>query len=112
VQKGLEYDAPADAAILLGIIAATVGGATADVMAGERAAIFKQAHWLLGAIMLAAVIFWLLSTLVNFWVATVAAILTVGSVHAASIKFGWNSPVLPGDQSPAGDASTQQAQKS
>ncbi len=98
VQKGIEYHAPADAAILLGILNGTVGGATADVMAGERAAIFRQAHWGLAAVVSSAFIFWLLTTYVGFWVAIVAAVLTVASLDILSVKLGWHSLMFPGDR--------------
>jgi uncharacterized membrane protein YeiH len=98
VQKGIEYQAPADAAIFLGILAGTMGAATADVMAGERAAIFRQAHWGLAAVVLSAFIFWLLTTYVGFWVAIVAAVLTVASLDVLSVKFGWSSLMFPGDR--------------
>jgi uncharacterized membrane protein YeiH len=98
VQKGIEYHAPADAAIFLGILAGATGGATADVMAGERAAIFRQAHWGLAAIALSAFIFWLLTMYVGFWVAIVAAVLTVASLDILSAKLGWNSLMFPGDR--------------
>ena len=98
VQKGIEYHAPADAAILLGILAGVTGSATADVMAGERAAIFRQAHWQLAAVVLSAFIFWLLTTYVGFWVAIVAAVLTVASLDILSAKLGWNSLMFPGDR--------------
>lgn len=97
VQKGIAYRAPADAAIFLGILTGIMGGATADLLAGERAAIMRQAHWLLAAIVCASIVFWLLTTYVNFWVATVAAILTVGSLHLLSVTLGWNSVLFPGE---------------
>jgi uncharacterized membrane protein YeiH len=97
VQKGIEYQAPADAAIFLGILAGTMGAATADVMAGERAAISRQAHWGLAAVVLSAFIFWLLTTYVGFWVAIAAAVLTVASLDILSVKLGWNSLMFPGD---------------
>lgn len=100
VQKGIEYRAPADAAIFLGILTGTMGGATADVMAGERAAIFRQAHWGLAAVVLSALIFWLLTTYVDFWGAIVAAVLTTASLDTVSVKLGWNSPMFPGDRDP------------
>jgi uncharacterized membrane protein YeiH len=74
-----------------------MGGATADLLAGERATIMRQAHWLLAAIVCASIVFWLLTTYVNFWAATVAAILTVGSLHLLGVTLGWNSQVFPGD---------------
>jgi uncharacterized membrane protein YeiH len=100
VQKGIEYRAPAHAAIFLGIVCGTMGGATADVMAGERAAIFRQAHWGLAAVILSAVVFWLLTTYVDFWAAIVAAVLTAASLDTLSVKLGWNSPMFPGDRDP------------
>ena len=101
VQKGIEYRAPADAAIFLGIVTGTMGGATADVMAGERAAIFRQAHWGLVAVIVSASVFWLLTTYVDFWVAIVAAVLVVASLDVLSWKLGWASPMFPGDHEAA-----------
>jgi uncharacterized membrane protein YeiH len=75
-----------------------MGGATADVMAGERAAIFRRAHWGLAAVILSAFIFWLLTTYVDFWVAVVAAVLTVASLDVLGVKLGWKSPMFPGDR--------------
>jgi uncharacterized membrane protein YeiH len=98
VQKGIEYQAPADAAIFLGILNGTMGAATADVMAGERAAIFRQAHWGLAAVVSSAFIFWLLTTYVGFWIAIAAAVLTVTSLDILGVKLGWNSPMFPGDR--------------
>jgi uncharacterized membrane protein YeiH len=80
-----------------------MGGATADVMAGERAAIFRQAHWGLAAVILSAFIFWLLTTYVDFWAAIVAAVLTVASSDILGVKFGWSSPMFPGDHDPPSD---------
>lgn len=101
VQKGIEYRTPADAAIFLGIVTGTMGGATADVMAGERAAIFRQAHWGLVAVIVSASVFWLLTTYVDFWVAIVAATLVVASLDVLSWKLGWASPMFPGDHEAA-----------
>ena len=69
-------------------------------MAGERAAIFRQAHWGLAAVILSALIFWLLTTYVDFWGAIVAAVLTAASLDTLSVKLGWNSPMFPGDRDP------------
>jgi uncharacterized membrane protein YeiH len=97
VQKGLEYGTPADTAIFLGLLTGTMGGAMADVMAGERAGIFRHAHWGLGAVVASATAFWLLTTYVDFWVATVAAVVTNVSLELLSVKLGWVSPKFPGD---------------
>ena len=100
VQKGLQYQVPADAAIFLGVVTGTMGGATADVMAGERAAIFRQAHWGLAAVIVSSSIFWVLTTYVGFWVGVVASVLTAASLDISSWKLGWASPVFPGDPDP------------
>ena len=100
VQKALAYKTPGDTAIFLGVLTGTVGGAVADVLAGERAAIFRKGHWGLVAIVLGAIIFWLLSTYANFWVATVVTILTGVSLELLSVKLGWTSPMFPGDHDP------------
>jgi hypothetical protein len=35
---------------------------------------------------------------VGFWVAIVAAVLTVASLDVLSVKLGWNSLMFPGDR--------------
>jgi uncharacterized membrane protein YeiH len=97
VQKGLAYKTPADAAIFLGVVCGTAGGDVADVMAGERAGIFRHAHWGLGAIVVTAITFWLLTAYVGFWVATVAGVATNVSLELISVKLGWVIPKFPGD---------------
>ena len=98
VQKGLAFRTPADAAILLGVICGCMGGATADVFAGERAAIFRRSHWGLLAIIVSAIAFWLFTTTVNFWVATLVAVSIAVTLDSVSWKLGWNSPMFPGEQ--------------
>jgi len=100
VQKALEYKTPGDAAIFLGVLTGTMGGVGADVMAGERATIFRKAHLGLVAVVLGAVIFWLLTTYVNFWVATVVTLATSVPLDLLSVRFGWASPMFPGDKDP------------
>ena len=68
-------------AIFLGVLTGTMGGVGADVMAGERATIFRKEHSGLLAIILAAIIFWLLTTYVTFWVATVVTLVTAVPVE-------------------------------
>jgi uncharacterized membrane protein YeiH len=100
VQKALEYHTPGDTAIFLGVLTGTMGGVGADVMAGERASIFRKAHLGLASVVLGAVIFWLVTTYVNFWVATVVTIVTAVPLDLLSVKFGWASPMFPGDRDP------------
>jgi hypothetical protein len=49
---------------------------------------------------LSAFIFWLVTTYVDFWVAIVAAVLTMASLDMLSVKLGWSSPMFPGDRDP------------
>jgi hypothetical protein len=52
----------------------------------------------LEAVVSSAFIFWLLTTYVDFWLAIVAAVLTVASLDMLGVKRGWNSPMFPGDR--------------
>ena len=98
VQKAVEYRAPAASAILLGVIAATFGGAADDVLAGRRAAIMREGHWLLSAVGGGAVIFWLVTIYVAFYPAVVVTVIVVVTLRVLSVHFGWTSPVFPGDE--------------
>jgi hypothetical protein len=45
---------------------------------------------------LGAIIFWVLTTYVNFWVATVVTIVTAVPLDSLSVKFGWARPMFLG----------------
>jgi hypothetical protein len=49
---------------------------------------------------LSAFIFWLVTTYVAFWVAIVAAVLTMAALDILSVKLGWHSPTFLGDPDP------------
>jgi uncharacterized membrane protein YeiH len=99
VQKALEYDTPVPAVIFLGVVTGSFGGALADMLAGIRPAIMTEGHPLLSVVILGAVVFWLCTTYVGFYVAVVATNLLVVALRVLSFRFGWTSgPVFPGDE--------------
>ena len=103
VQKAVEHDAPGPSAILLGVITATFGGALGDVLAGERAAIMREGHWLLLGIVCGAVVFYLTTIYIGFYAAVVVTVLVVAGLRVSSVRLNWTSPVFPGDHPRSGD---------
>ncbi len=97
VQKALAYSAPVPAAILLGIITATFGGAMDDALMGRRATIMREGPWLLSVIAVGSVIFWLFTSYVGFYPAVVVTVVVVATLRVLSVSRGWSSPVFPGD---------------
>jgi len=97
VQKAVEYRAPPASAIFLGVVAATFGGAVDDMLAGRRAAIMREDHWLLPVIVCGAVVFWLVTTYIAFYPAVVITVIVVAALRALSVRLRWTSPVFPGD---------------
>jgi uncharacterized membrane protein YeiH len=98
VQKALEYRAPIPAVIFLGVVTGAFGGALADILAGTRPAIMTEGHLLLSVVILGAVVFWLCTTYIGFYVAVVTTDLLVVTLRVLSVHFDWtSSPVFPGD---------------
>ena len=98
VQKALEYRAPIPAVIFLGVVTGAFGGALADILAGTRPAIMTEGHLLLSVVILGAVVFWLCTTYIGFYVAVVTTDLLVVALRVLSFHFDWtSSPVFPGD---------------
>jgi len=97
VQKAVKYHAPAASAILIGVISATFGGAADDMLAGRRAAIMREDHWLLPAVVCGAVIFWLATIYIAFYPAVLITVTAVTALRVLSVHIGWTSPVFPGD---------------
>jgi hypothetical protein len=57
----------------------------------------------LSVVILDAVVFWLCTTYIGFYVAVVATDLLVVALRVLSVDFDWtSSPVFPGDDTPAG----------
>jgi uncharacterized membrane protein YeiH len=97
VQKAVEYRTPAPSAILLGVITGTFGGVFDDLLAGRRAVVMAEDHWLLGVVVLGAAVFWVLTIYVAFYAAVVATVVIVTGLRVLSVHSGWTSPVFPGD---------------
>jgi uncharacterized membrane protein YeiH len=98
VQKAVEYRTPAPSAILLGVITGTFGGALGDVLAGERAGIMREGHLLLSGVVGGAVVFYLLTIYVGFYVAVVATVIVVAGLRMLSVHLNWTSFEFPGDR--------------
>lgn len=94
-QKAISYDAPLFSAMALGVITASFGGMLADVMSGQRATIAKQAHWVASALVVGSTLFVAISLTWNFWVGTLASMITVSFLLYVSQKRNWPSPHWP-----------------
>jgi uncharacterized membrane protein YeiH len=80
-------------------VSGAFGGALADILAGTRPAIMTEGHPLLSVVLLGAVVFWLCTTYIGFYVAVVAPDLLVVALRVLSVRFDWtSSPVFPGDE--------------
>jgi uncharacterized membrane protein YeiH len=80
VQKAVQYRTPGPSAILIGVVAATLGGALDDILSGRQPTIVREGPWLLAAVVLGAVIFWLFTIYVAFWLAVVITVSVVTSL--------------------------------
>jgi uncharacterized membrane protein YeiH len=103
VQKALQYHVPVPSVLLLGVVTGSFGGALADVLAGTRAAIMREGHWLLSVVVIGAVVFWLCTTYIGFIAAVVVTDVLVVALRVLSVHFNWTSPVFPGDNLRARD---------
>jgi uncharacterized membrane protein YeiH len=96
VQKAVVYDTPAPGAILLGVVTGAFGGAIADVLAGRQAAMLRERHFLLSAIVMGAVVFWLGTEYVAFYAAVVITVVIVVGLRVVSVGLDWTDPSFPG----------------
>jgi len=96
VQKAVVYDTPAPGAILLGVVTGAFGGAIADVLAGRQAAMLRERHFLLSAIVIGAVVFWLGTEYVAFYAAVVITVVIVVGLRVVSVGLDWTDPSFPG----------------
>jgi uncharacterized membrane protein YeiH len=102
VQKAVAYHTPAPAAILIGVVAATTGGAADDLLASRPVTVMSEGPWLLGLIVWGAVIFWLFTIYIGFYPGVVVTVLLVASLRVLSVRLGWTSVHFPGDSPPSG----------
>jgi uncharacterized membrane protein YeiH len=96
-EKALSYSAPAVSAIFLGVITASFGGLLADNMAGERATIAKQAHWVGSALVIGATMFVVTSLFLPFVFAVILGVGTTAALRFFSQFRNWPSPTWPGE---------------
>jgi len=96
-QKALAYQVPLVSAVLLGIITASFGGLMADNMAGQRATIAKQAHWVGSALAAGSTVFVLSDQVLPFAVAVIMGVATTASLRFVSQYRDWPSPAWPGE---------------
>ena len=78
------------------MVTGTFGGAIADVLAGRQAAMLRERHWLLSAIVIGAVVFWLCTEYVAFYAAVVITVLIVVALRVVSVRLDWTDPAFPG----------------
>lgn len=97
VQKAVAYHTPGASAVLIGVVAATTGGALNDMFTSRPVAIMGEGPWLLGVIVCGAVIFWLMTIYVGFYPAVAVTVVGVAGLRVSSVRFGWTSPFFPGD---------------
>ena len=103
VQKAVVYDTPAPGAILLGVITGAFGGAIADVLAGRQAAMLRERHWLLSAIVIGAVVFWLCTEYIAFYAAVAITVMLIVGLRVVSVRLDWTDPAFPGADPPPED---------
>lgn len=97
-QRALSFEVPWISAILLGVVTASFGGLLADNMAGQRATIAKQAHWVGSALVVGSVTFVLVSQVVAFGIAVALAVAVAASLRFFSQFLDWPSPSWPGER--------------
>lgn len=98
-QKALFHGVPAFSVIVCGVLTASAGGMAVDVLTGHRAAAFSQAHWTLTALLLGSGVYFVATTMVNLYVATVFATLVTAALYVMSVTKNWPSPKWPGEGS-------------
>ena len=100
VQKAVVYETPAPGAIALGVVTGAFGSAIADVLAGRQSTMLAERHWLLSAIVIGSVAFWLATEYVAFYVAVVTTVVVVVGLRVVSVRRDWTDPSFPGDDPP------------
>ncbi len=99
VQKAVAYHTPGPSAVLIGVVAATTGGAVDDLLTAKKVTMMGEGPWLLGVIVCGALTFWLFTIYVAFYPAVAVTVAVVASLRVLSVRFDWTSPFLPGDHS-------------
>lgn len=94
-QTAIDASVPVASVILLAMLTASAGGVITDAMTNHRTAVMTQSHWFATALFFGSVLFWALSTYVNFYLATVATVLLVVALRFFSVSRDWSAPAFP-----------------
>lgn len=97
VQKALAYHTPGPSAILIGVVAATTGAASVDLLTNRGVTLLAAGPWLLGLIVCGSVIFWVFTIYVTFYAAVAVTVALVVSFRVLSVRLGWSSVYFPGE---------------
>ncbi len=98
-QKALVHGVPVLSVIICGVLTASAGGMAVDALTRHRAAAFSQAHWTLTALLAGSGIYYVATTMVNLYVATLVATLVTAALYSMSVIYNWPSPKWPGESS-------------
>ncbi len=96
-QRALALGAPPLSAIFCAILTASVGGMALDALTKRRAAAFSQAHWVITTLAIGSAFYYVLTTQLNFYIATGATVLLTALLYTLSIARNWPSPRWPGE---------------
>ena len=84
-------------------LAAVAAAGLALSRLGSQAAMLGERHWLLAAIVIGAVVFWLCTEYVAFYAAVVITVIIVVSLRVVSVRLDWTDPSFPGGDPPPED---------
>lgn len=89
---GLEYGISPYAAVVTGIMTATFGGISRDVISGEKSVLLSDEIYISAALLGAASFALLMSVDVDKNIAIVISFTLAFSLRAAALSFGWTTP--------------------
>lgn len=102
-QRALDFGVPVPSVLLLGVLTASAGGIILDAMSATRSSVIDSTTgWLASALLIGAVVFWLLSEYAAFPVAVVVCVAVVTGLRVVTVERGWPAPEWP--TPPAGDS--------
>lgn len=91
-QKALVNEAPLFAAVVCGITTASLGGMAVDALTGKRAAVMDIGSWFAPALVAGTIGYISLSIFINYYFATLAAIVIFTSLRVISVTKNWPCP--------------------
>lgn len=103
--KALSFGAPVFAAASLGVVSATFGGVTRDVIAGQPSAVVRKEIYVTAAMLGAFVFVGTAAMGFHFEIAGTAGFLAGFGLRAGAIMFGWTLPGFALEESSTADFS-------